>query len=362
MRQSHGQEIAASAYPNPSIFGSAGHGSIRDPSTGVSIIERTITFQQPLEWIGIRQARREAAEAGVAGATAALEDARLALVAETKAAFYFLLFAQRDQALAAQNLTSVQEVLRLVEKRVAAGEATSFEAMKAGVEKQKAQKDLSRARHALLVAQTRLDTLTAGALGKEFTLQGDFLSPSGSLELERLTARAMDVHPTILRLAKLAEQADHSLRFERAARIPNISLLGSYHREAGDESVIAGLSVPLPLWYQRQGEIETALGTKYRAEAEREHAQRELEQAIVQHTQEVRTAEDQLRVFESGLLEQAEKTLSVARVSFREGAASLLDVLDAQRVHRQTMLEYAQARTDLSIALVRLERVVGFPL
>jgi cobalt-zinc-cadmium efflux system outer membrane protein len=137
---------------------------------------------------------------------------------------------------------------------------------------------------------------------------------------------------------------------------------GQYHREAGDESVTAGLSVALPLWYRQQGEVETALGTKHRAEAERLRAQNELEQAIMQNAQEVRTAQDQLQVFESGLLKQAEQTLIVARTSFRQGAASLLDVLDAQRVYRQTLLEYAQTRADLSVALVRLERAAGMPL
>jgi outer membrane protein, heavy metal efflux system len=120
--------------------------------------------------------------------------------------------------------------------------------------------------------------------------------------------------------------------------------------------------VQLPLWYRRQGEIETALGTKHRAEAERLRAQNELEQAITQHAQEVRTAQDQLHVFETGLLKQAEQTLAVARTSFRQGAASLLDVLDAQRVYRQTLLEYAQVRADLSLALVRLERSLGTSL
>ena len=59
------------------------------------------------------------------------------------------------------------------------------------------------------------------------------------------------------------------------------------------------------------------------------------------------------------MLKQAEQTLQVARISFQQGAASLLDVLDAQRVYRQTLLEYAQARADLSISLARLERAVG---
>lgn len=362
MQQSHGQQLTAGAYPNPSISGSAGRGAIRDPSTGARITERTVTVEQPLEWPGKRQARQEAANAGVAGASAAKEETRLALLADVKVAFYSLLFAQRDAELAAQNVNTVEEVLRTVKARVAAGEATSFDTMKAGVEVQKAQKEVARAQNALLVAKSRLNTLTAGLLGKQFSIQGDFQSTKEGLDLDRLTAQAFEQHPSLRRLTKLAEQAEHTVRFERESRVPNISVQGSYHREAGDESLTAGLSVPLPLWYRRQGEIETALGAKHRVEAERLRAQNELEQVITQHVQEVRTAQDQLHVFETGLLKQAEQTLTVARTSFRQGAASLLDVLDAQRVYRQTLLEYAQVRADLSIALVRLERSLGASL
>jgi outer membrane protein, heavy metal efflux system len=361
VKQSHGQQIAAGAYPNPSVSGSAGRGAIRDPSTGVRVTERTVTVEQPLEWTGKRQARQDAADAGVAGASAALDDTRLALFADVKVAFYQLLFAQRDVELAAQNVSSVEEVLRTVNTRISAGEATSFDNMKAAVEVQKARKEVSRANNALLVSKSRLNTLTAGSLGKQFAIQGDFQTTNQTVNPDAL-AQAVEQHPAVRRQSKLAEQAEHTLRFEREARMPNISVLGSYHREAGDESLTAGLSVPLPLWYRRQGEIQTALGAKHRADAERLRAQNELEQAITQYAQELRTAQDQLQVFETGLLKQAEQTLTVARTSFRHGAATLLDVLDAQRVYRQTLLEYAQVRADLSIALARLERSLGVSL
>jgi cobalt-zinc-cadmium efflux system outer membrane protein len=359
MRQSRGQQVAAGAYLNPSITGFAGQGAIRDPSTGVKIVERTVTVEQPLEWQGKRRARQQAADAGAAGASAAMEETRLNVIAETKVAFYNVLFAQRDVELASQNLAMVEEVLRTVKARVAAGEATPFETMKATVEVQKAKKEAARAQNALVVVRAKLDMVTAGMLGREFSIQGDFEPLQQGLDPEALTARALDQHPTLRRLSKLVEQAEFSATLERESRIPNVTVQGNYHREAGDESLTAGLSVPLPLWYRRQGEIETALGARHRAEAERLRAQNEITQAITQHVQDVRTANEQLQVFETGLLKQAEQTLRVARVSFQQGAASLLDLLDSQRVYRQTLLEYAQTRTDLSIALARLERAVG---
>jgi cobalt-zinc-cadmium efflux system outer membrane protein len=359
VQQSRGQQVAAGAYLNPSISGSTGRGSIRDPSTGVKITERTVTVEQPLEWQGKRRARQQAADAGAAGAGAAMDETRLNVVAEVKVAFYHLLFAQRDAELTSQNLTMVEEVLRTVKARVAAGDATLFETMKASVEVQKATKEVARAQNALVVVRAKLDMVTGSALAKQYSIQGDFESLRQEPDRAALTARAIEQHPTLRRLAKLVEQAEFSTVLERESRIPNVTVHGNYHREAGDEAITAGLSVPIPLWYQRQGEIESALGTKYRAEAERLRAQNELIQAITQHVQDVRTANEQLQVFETGLLKQAEQTLRVARISFQQGAASLLDLLDSQRVYRQTLLEYVQARADLSIALARLERAVG---
>ena len=121
----------------------------------------------------------------------------------------------------------------------------------------------------------------------------------------------------------------------------------------------AGLSVALPIWYRRQGEIGTAMGMHREAQAERDRMQQELEQTITQHFQEMQTAQAQMRVFEQGLLHQAKEALDIAQFSFRHGATSLLEVIDAQRVYRQTLLEYAQAQADHSIALARLERAVG---
>ena len=359
IRQSRGQQVAAGAYLNPSISGAAGRGSIRDPSTGVKITERTVTVEQPLEWQGKRRARQQAADAGAAGASAAMEETRLNVIADAKVAFYLVLLAQRDAELAGQSLTMVEEVLRTVKARMAAGDATPFETMKATVEVQKATKEVARTRSALVVARAKLDMVTAGTLGRQFSIQGDFEPLQQGLDPGALAAHAMEQHPTLRRLSKLVEQAQFSATLERESRIPNVTVQGSYHREAGDESVVAGLSVPLPLWYQRQGEIESALGARHRAEAERLRARNEITQAITQHVQDVRTANEQLQVFETGLLKQAEQTLRVARVSFQQGAASLLDVLDSQRVYRQTLLEYVQARADLSIALARLERAAG---
>lgn len=359
LEQSQSQRVTAGAYLNPTISGSAGRGSIRDPSTGVSVTERTITVEQPLEWLGKRAARQRAADAGVAGALAGMDETKVLVMTEVKGAFFQLLLAQQDAQLARENLKTVEDLVKLVSARVGTREAPKFELVKATVELQKTRKDLARADNALLVARAKLNTVTGKALGESFAIQGEFETARSGLELRVLMEQALDRHPALRRQQKAVEQAEFTIEQERASRMPNVAVIGQYHREAGDESITAGLSVPLPLWYRRQGEIGTAMGAHRRAQAERARVQQELEQTITQHFQEVRTAQEQMQVFEQGLLYQAKEAFDIAQFSFRHGVASLLEVIDAQRVYRQTLLEYAQARADHSIALARLERAVG---
>jgi outer membrane protein, heavy metal efflux system len=362
--QSTGQRVTAGAYPNPTIRGEGGKGFLRDAGPLTSEIPKSATEYfiaagQPLEWPAKRAARQLAAEAGLAGATAGLVETRLNLTTEVKLAFYDLLLAQRDEGLARQNLEIVKDVQRIVNVRVRLGEAPQFEAIKAQVEVLKADQVVTRAQNAVQVNRVILDTLTVGALGLDYTLDGDFRTFPRDLVLERLVMRAMDQHPSIQRLVNTVEQADRNIKFERHARVPNVTVTGGFSREYGREGYDVGLSIPTPIWYQQQGQIATALGAKRTEEAALLRTRNLLVKEVNQYFQDAETTAHLIEVFEKGLLKQAQEALRIAQFSFQQGAVSLLDVLDAQRVQRQILFDYAQARFELSIALTRLERAAG---
>ena len=172
----------------------------------------------------------------------------------------------------------------------------------------------------------------------------------------------LQTHPSLNRLARQVERADYTVDYERQARVPNVTVGGGYWREIGREAVTANLTVPVPVWYQQKGEIASALGIRRQQEAELLRVRNELLRAVNLHYQDAQTTAELIRVFEEGLLKQAEEALRIAQFSFRQGASSLLEVLDAQRVQRQILFDYTQARFDLSISLTRLERSIGGPL
>jgi len=362
IEQNEGRRTEAGAYPNPTIGAQTANAALRDPSTGTRLNEYGVTVYQTVEWPGMRAARQDAAAAGLAGATVGLEEAKLNLIAEVKGVFYDLLLAGRTVDLLQQNLEIVQEVARIVRARVRSGEGPQFEAVKADVEVLKAKQEITKAKNAVRVKQVGLDTLTAGALGPRFSLQGDFRSLPARLSPENIASRDLTHHPILKRQEKLVEQAEFTVDKERQGRVPNVTLFGGYAREVGREAVVAGVSLPTPLWYRQQGHIATALGTQRKEEAELIRIRNDLTRAINQHAREAETAQEQILVYEEGLLKEAQEALRIAQLSFQQGASSLLDVLDAQRVQRQIVVDYNQARFELSLALTRLERAVGGPL
>ncbi|HEU5406183.1 MAG TPA: TolC family protein, partial [Nitrospira sp.] len=277
IEQQKGQQTAAGAYPNPTVTGSAGRGALRDVGrAGIGIIsgdlqsynESNYTINQPIEWPAMRAARQRAADLGLATANVGMLETRLNLASQVKVGFYDLLLAQQGADLARQNLDIVEGVARIVKARVKSGEAPQFESIKAEVEVLKARQQLVRADNLVRINRVAVDTLTGGALGPFYMIYGEFRIIPRDLHIEGLMARMVEQHPTIQRLLKSVEQSDWKIEFERQARVPNVTVNGGYWREIGREAYQGGLSVPVPLWYRRQGEIASSLGAKRREEAE----------------------------------------------------------------------------------------------
>lgn len=356
---SRGEAVTARVYPNPTANLTGGRGETRGVSPEVSRGEYQATVVQPLEWPLKRESRIQAAQSKVEATRLDAEGFRLFLRAEVKEAFYQVLLAEKQVELALRNLETVRDLRRSVEIRVRIGEAPEFELVKADVELLKAQNEVARRRSHVELARASLNALLGNALPKSFTVAGQFSSTKTWPDLPVLIERATETHPVVVRQRREVERWRYQLTYEQQARVPDVGIGGLYMRDLDKENFGVVLSVPLPFWDRRRGQIATAMAEGRRAEAELQGARAELTKAVTREYQNYQIAAEQLRVFETGLLKQAEEALRIAQISFRQGASGLLDLLDAQRVQRATLQEYYAALYDLSAAQAQLERVTG---
>lgn len=352
-----GAVLSAAAYPNPEI--ELGGGMSRPVDTGGSNGNYSIGIGQPIEWPGKRLYRKKAAEAEVQAAEKDIDGFGLELRTEVKKAFYQLLLNKKAVETAKENSGIVFELLKTVEVRVRAGESPEFELVKAKVETLRADKELKKAGSRLAVSRAVLNALLGNSLRNDFDIDGAFKAPDKKYGLQALLSTAMEKHPFILKAKREAEAKSYFLEMEKASVFPGVAVKGFFNKETDKDSYGLALSIPIPLWYQRKGEIASAAGGLAKAEAEIFKTRVELSKVITEEFQNYTVALDQIEVFEKGLLRQSEEALRIADLSYRQGESGLLDFLDAQRVYLSTLIEYYQSFFELESSLAALERAAG---
>ncbi len=115
-----------------------------------------------------------------------------------------------------------------------------------------------------------------------------------------------------------------------------------------------GLAVPLPLFNRNRGPIAQARAGEARARAELTFADVQSRAELVRAQREWRAASAKV-ARDRQLVTQADRVAAMALTAYREGAASLPNVLEAQRIARDVLAEYVRDMADAWIACAELK-------
>jgi cobalt-zinc-cadmium efflux system outer membrane protein len=352
-----GAMVTAQQYPNPTFEGGVGVGKERNEvsKTGTSGLGM---LTQPLDYPFIREARRKVAEAGIASADEASRNVWLSVRTTTRQTFYEILRRRAELDIAEANERLLQQIREKVQLKVEVGEAPKYEEVKAMAEWLNAVKLKETAQVRVEDAKSALHALFGNALPYPFEIEGELPSITKQLPpIEQLREEVLANQPLLHQYRAEVERNRARLGYEQDLRYPQVSLVGYMERDPGLDRWQLGVSVPLPLWNQRQGQIKEAQADLSQAESAAQQQEltvlRELENAWNRY----RIAHRQVETFESGLLKQAENSLKVAEAAYRLGERGILDYLDAQRVYRSVSNDYLNARFDRQSALIDLERL-----
>jgi cobalt-zinc-cadmium efflux system outer membrane protein len=158
-----------------------------------------------------------------------------------------------------------------------------------------------------------------------------------------------------------AEQAlaDAMVRMEESRGKGEITPFVGYKRVGLDDTLVAGVTIPLPFGNRNQGSIASAAAhrqvTATNAQIVRNRILAEVETAYLSW----RTADAQVRTYEAGLLDQAQESMTITSVAYTEGVTPLINLIDAQRTRAEVRGAYLKALFEHRNSLFTLEQVTG---
>ena len=348
----------ARARPNPSINVYAEN--FAGDRTRNAADQRQTTFQidQPIELGGKRSARIAAGEAGVVAAQARGVDGRLAYATDLARAYAGVELAERRIALASEEAEAAGADLKVARALVGAGKEARLRQLQAETELNSLQAVVENARADRSIALARLSAL-AGAPAAYTGVSESLLDrlnarpPAGPLDpLQSATVRAAEAERDV---------AARQITVQQRLAIPNVTAqLGVRQlRVASGPAIVAGLSVPLPLFDRNRGNIAAARGELQGAEARAASARLDAQAnarvafALVEAADRRAAAAERTRA-------TAQEAYRLARIAYEVGKSPLIELVAARRslgTARGVVVDAAIARLDARINLSRLQGV-----
>ncbi|MBI1818252.1 MAG: TolC family protein [Deltaproteobacteria bacterium] len=361
------EHLGAKLFPNPSLSLDAnnfavGHTNPAGLSTGETV-GGTVRIDQPLVLWGKRDLRIAGAEAGVVTAQAEARDTLRQLRAAVKVAFYDSLHDERQLAFVLDNQKRYQEIVSLNERRFESGDISEAELRKIQLEQLKYHAQVADAQRGLVESRELLGRLLG--IGSAVAASGQFAAPPAMIEGADLLAAAFANRADWAALQHEREQAASALELARRERYPDVSVGVDYTRSqfvtSGDNrnTLGFGFSVPLPLFNQNQAQIAKADIALRQADNRLVRLRLDIAQEVQTTVAAYRAAQRLQQTFEGGYLDRAKITVDAAEASYRIGAASLIELLDAERTYTSTQTDYLDTVFAARSTLTHLEKAIG---
>lgn len=334
----------AALWPNPVgtfwLENSAFPGS---PRAGLDR-EASVYGTVPLEPLFQRRPKMLEMAEETAAATAVAETVRRQVARDAARAFFRVALAQAAVAAAEETRANLDQVVAFNEARVREGAAPEGDLIRVRVEVDRATTDLVLAEVELTRARGDLWLFVDSGRSPE-TLRvrppsaGDLrVSPP----LAELLASARTLRPEVMSARARVAASAAATEYEQRLSVRQLGGTFGVKSTAGRQSLIAGVSVTVPLFDRNQGAVQRAAAERIAAEQELAWASRTVDAEVQTSFAAVERLRARVAEVQHTVVERAEAARAVALAAYREGATTVLQVIDASRALADARLSYAR--------------------
>jgi len=366
------QRIVAREFPNPAASFSVEKINADRHSSGTASgngfwdrsYDTTAAVDQLIEIGGKRRARKDSAAAGLKGAEARLADARRLLDQGVTEAYVGVLLAERNRGVLADSAAALRQEARIAEVRQRAGDISRADQNQIEIAAERLELDAAGAEAEASKARVALEVLLGEKEPRGEMLLADGLDSLGNVSAEATNAPPATFSRPDLAAAEAARvKAEADLRLQKAARIPDPTLLAQYEHEPPDQpnTVGFGVAFPLPLWNRNGGNIAAARAaleqTTTKAEKVRAQVMADITVARVSYL----AALTRWQRYRNELTPKSRQIRESVALAYERGGAALVDLLAAQRNDNEVRLATAQAAAEAANAAANLRAALNLP-
>lgn len=331
--------------------------------------EMQIEVQQEIETGGRRGLRTEQARRALAASRASAQDAVRQLRLDVRRAYLQVVLARADEQVARDTLAEIDKVLAINRARYEQGELSGVELRRLQVERFRFADDQFASDLALRNARSALlALLDVRPLDRPFDVVDELSPPSGAQPGGKSSAGASDAlgqalagRPDLQAARHEVERTDAGLRLQQALARPNVVVGAGLRRDFGSNGLAFSLGIPLPVFNRNEAGIERGAAERRQAQAQQATAETRVALDVQQALNALDVNRRRLAYVEGEYLKNAREARDIVLASYRSGAASLIDYLDAERALREAQRTLNRARFEHRISVFQYEAAVGAP-
>jgi cobalt-zinc-cadmium efflux system outer membrane protein len=360
--QSKASEITALLKPNPNFTTIVDTIPIFSPSTirfSTQIYSENLSYT--VERGGKREKRGVVAKDNTEVTALTTTDNERTLRFSVVQGFINMLLAKSVLDLAKDDLANFSQSLELNHARLEAGDMSEGDYIKLELQKLQFEQDVSGAQLNLAQARAALrQQLGYQSVAEDFDVVGTLLHNKQPVTLEELQKLALANRPDLQSAHAGVKLATDTVALAYGNRAKDWTWGGDYtNQNLGINGVGVSFSIDLPIHDRNQGEIARSQ-VAVRQSVEQEASTRVgVLTDVVNAYAALRSNDEIVNLFEGGYLDQATQSRDISNYAYTRGAATILDVLDAERSYRATQLAYRQALAALMIAAEQVNEAVG---
>jgi outer membrane protein, heavy metal efflux system len=359
--QSKAQEITASLKPNPSLSLGVDGLPIFSPQTirfSTQLYSASLSYT--VEKGGKREKRVVVAKDNTLVAAQNVTDNERTLRFQVVQAFINVLLAKSVLVLAKDDLANFSQEVDLNHARLVAGDLAEGDYLKLSLQKLQFEQDVSAAVLSLVQARATLrQQLGYQSVTDDFDVTGTLVHNRPFVTLDDLQKKALEARPDLQAAHTGVTLANDTVSLAFGNRARDWTWSGDYGTQNGSNSVGAAFSIDLPIHDRNQGEIARSQVAVHQSQETEASTKVGVQTDVVNAYYGLNSNEEIVNLYESGYLKQATDSRDISNYAFQRGAASILDLLDAERSYRATQLAYRQALAAHMIAAEQVNQAVG---